>query len=95
MHSTPEFERAMDRRCQALVSKLETLDPSLLPNCVIKIQNYPFIFDIIMDNLIRKWLIEIQQSDWLVALIQNSANYAVENYVLKTIDNGQPWSVEF
>ena len=25
-HSTPEFERAIDRRCQALVSKLETLD---------------------------------------------------------------------
>ena len=32
LHSTPEFERALDRRCQALVSKLETLDPSLLPN---------------------------------------------------------------
>ena len=26
LHSAPEFERAMDRRCQALVSKLETLD---------------------------------------------------------------------
>ena len=26
LHSTPEFERAMDRRCQGLVSKLETLD---------------------------------------------------------------------
>ena len=26
----PEFERTMDRRCQALVSKLETLVPSLL-----------------------------------------------------------------
>ena len=26
LHSTLEFERAMDRRCQALVSKLETLD---------------------------------------------------------------------
>ena len=25
LHSTPEFERAMDRCCQALVSKLETL----------------------------------------------------------------------
>ena len=23
---SPKFERAMDRRCQALVSKLETLD---------------------------------------------------------------------
>ena len=33
LHSTPEFERAMDRRCQALVSKFETLGPSLLPNC--------------------------------------------------------------
>ena len=31
-HSTPEFERAMDCRCEALVSKLETLDPSVLPN---------------------------------------------------------------
>ena len=34
LHSTSEFERAMDRRCQALVSKLETLDPSLLPNWI-------------------------------------------------------------
>ena len=25
-HSTPEFKRAMDPRCWALVSKLETLD---------------------------------------------------------------------
>ena len=25
-HSAPEFKRTMDRRCQALVSKLETLD---------------------------------------------------------------------
>ena len=25
-HSTPEFKRAMDRGCQALVSRLETLD---------------------------------------------------------------------
>ena len=32
LDSTPEFERTMDRRYQALVSKLETLDPSLLPN---------------------------------------------------------------
>ena len=32
MHSTPVFEHAMDHRCQVLVSKLETLDPSLLPN---------------------------------------------------------------
>ena len=35
LHSTPEFEGAMDRRCQALVSKLETLDLSLLPNCTV------------------------------------------------------------
>ena len=26
LNSTPDFERAMDRRCQGLVSKLETLD---------------------------------------------------------------------
>ena len=26
LHLTPEFERTMDRRCQALVSKLETSD---------------------------------------------------------------------
>ena len=32
LHSTPVFELAMDQRCQALVSKLETLDLSLLPN---------------------------------------------------------------
>ena len=32
LHSTPEFERAIDRRSQALVSKMETLDPSLLPD---------------------------------------------------------------
>ena len=32
LHSTPVFERTMDRRCQELVSKLETLNPSLLPN---------------------------------------------------------------
>ena len=31
----PEFERTMDRRCQLLVSKLETLVPSLLTNCVV------------------------------------------------------------
>ena len=35
LHSTPVFERAMYRHCLALVSKLETLDPSLLP--------YPFL----------------------------------------------------
>ena len=32
LHLMPEFECAMDRRFQVLVSKLETLDPSLLPN---------------------------------------------------------------
>ena len=26
LHSIAEFERTMDRRCQALVSELETLD---------------------------------------------------------------------
>ena len=26
LHSTPEFERSMDRRCQVLVSKLEISD---------------------------------------------------------------------
>ena len=26
LHSTPEFERVMNRRCQARVSKLETAD---------------------------------------------------------------------
>ena len=26
LHSTPEFKREMDHRCQALVSKLETVD---------------------------------------------------------------------
>ena len=31
---TPKFKHAMDRCCQAQVSKLETLDPSLLPNWV-------------------------------------------------------------
>ena len=35
-NTIPEFERAMDRRFQALVSKLETLVPSLLPNWSIK-----------------------------------------------------------
>ena len=29
LHSTPVFERAMDRHCQALVSKLETVGPSV------------------------------------------------------------------
>ena len=32
-NTIPEFECTIDRRCQALVSKLETLVPSLLPNC--------------------------------------------------------------
>ena len=32
LHLSPEIERGMDLRCQALVSNLETLDPSLLPN---------------------------------------------------------------
>ena len=31
LHSTPVFENAMGHRFQVLVSKLETLDPSLLP----------------------------------------------------------------
>ena len=41
LHSAPEFERAVDCRCQALVSKSETLDPSLLPNCnaIMKVTN--------------------------------------------------------
>ena len=34
LHSTPEFERAMDHRRQALVSKLKTIDTSLLLDCV-------------------------------------------------------------
>ena len=34
LHSTPVFESALDRHCQTMVSKLETLDPSLLPNCL-------------------------------------------------------------
>ena len=32
LNSTPEFEPAMDRHCQVLVSKLETLDTITLPN---------------------------------------------------------------
>ena len=32
LHLTAVFERAMDRHCQALVSKLETLDSSLSLN---------------------------------------------------------------
>ena len=33
LHSTPECDHEMDSRCQALVSKLETLEiPSHLPN---------------------------------------------------------------
>ena len=32
LHLTPEFERAMDRRCQVLVSQLEILDTITLPN---------------------------------------------------------------
>ena len=35
LHSTPAFECAMDHRCQVLVSRLETLNPSLLPNCYV------------------------------------------------------------
>ena len=31
LHSTLEFERAMDRSCQVLVSKLETLDTITFP----------------------------------------------------------------
>ena len=31
LSSTPEFERAMDRRCQVLVSNLETLDTITVP----------------------------------------------------------------
>ena len=31
LHSTPEFERTMDRCYQALLSKLETLDTITLP----------------------------------------------------------------
>ena len=37
---------------------------------------------------IRTWLIEIQQSDWLVSVILNSLDHTVENHVLKTVDNG-------
>ena len=33
LHLTPEFECLMDRRCQVLVSKLETFDSITLPNC--------------------------------------------------------------
>ena len=33
LHSTPEFDHVVDRRCKALVSKLETSGTSLLLNC--------------------------------------------------------------
>ena len=33
-------------------------------------------------------LIEIQQSDWLAAMVLISTDHAVENHVPKTIDNG-------
>ena len=36
----------------------------------------------------RRWLIEIQQSDWLVTVVQNSTDNAVQNHVLKTIHDG-------
>ena len=32
-------------------------------------------------------MIEIQKSDWLAAVVKNSIEHAVENYVVKTIDN--------
>ena len=32
LYLTPEFERAMDGRCQVLVSQLEILDTITLPN---------------------------------------------------------------
>ena len=34
LHSALEFERAMDRCCQVLVIRVETIGPSLLPNCI-------------------------------------------------------------
>ena len=40
LHSTPEFERAMDRRCHVLVSKLETLSPGQTnKHCLAKIRH--------------------------------------------------------
>ena len=36
---------------------------------------------------IRTWLKEIQQFDWLVTVVKNSRDHAVENHVLETIDN--------
>ena len=38
--SAPVFEHAIDHRCQALVSKLKTLDPSLLSNCTANQEYY-------------------------------------------------------
>ena len=32
------------------------------------------------------WLIEIQQSDWSVAVVLNSVDHSVENHVLKPIE---------
>ena len=37
-HSTPEFERAMDRRCQALVSKWETLSAITFTSLNLSVQ---------------------------------------------------------
>ena len=36
---------------------------------------------------IRTWLTEIQQSDLPVTLVENSVDHAVENHVLKAIDD--------
>ena len=38
LYWTPEFKRAMDRCCHSLVSKPETSDTILLPNCMVEFQ---------------------------------------------------------
>ena len=38
-------------------------------------------------KIIKSWLNEIQQSDWLVVVVENSVDHTVKNHVLKTIDN--------
>ena len=43
--------------------------------------------DVFAETLLRTWMTEIQQSDWLVAVVYNSTDHAVDNHVLKTIDS--------
>ena len=42
LYSTPEFQRAMERRCQALISKLETLDTITFTQLYFEVEHSKF-----------------------------------------------------